>query len=149
MSLQALQAGGNVGKTSELLLQAASSLEDFKVSFQAQLNDLLPITPAVPGYNLTNFQTSLLGNFGNLQSRGQKQSLLCSLHTCKLSCGYPAVHGGQKVTSIISLIMRSSAWTPMENRIQFFCFSAQLSFWLLSDAPQAPVIAQQFGQWYT
>jgi len=92
LSLQALQAGGNVKKASELLLQAASSLEDLRVSFQAQLNDLLLSTPAVPGYDLTNFQTSLLGNFGNLQSRGQKQSLLRSVHTCKLTCGRPAVH---------------------------------------------------------
>lgn len=70
LSLQALQAGGNVKKASELLLQAASSLENFKVSFQAQLNDLLPSTPAMPGYDLTNVQTSLLGN---LQSRGQQR----------------------------------------------------------------------------
>ena len=95
LSLQGLQAGGNVKKASELLLQAASSLEDLTVSFQAQLNDLLPSTPAVPGYDLTNFQTSFLGNFDNLQSRGQRQSLLCSVHTCKLTCGCPAVHGGR------------------------------------------------------
>ena len=84
--LQGLQAGGNVEKASELLLQAASSLEDFTVSLQAQLNGLLPSTPAVPGYDLTNF--------GNLQSAGQKQSLLRPVHTCKLTCGCPAVHGG-------------------------------------------------------
>ncbi|KAL0055837.1 hypothetical protein WJX82_004897 [Trebouxia sp. C0006] len=59
-SMNGLQAGGNVKKASELLLQAASSLEDFGVSLQAQLNNLLPSTPAMPSYELTNF--------GNLQS---------------------------------------------------------------------------------
>ncbi len=89
LSLQGLQAGGNVKKASELLLQAASSVEDFGVSLQAQLNDLLPSTPAMPSYELTNF--------GNLQSAGQKQSLLCSVHTCKLTCGCRAVRGGRRL----------------------------------------------------
>ena len=73
--MQELQGSTKIG--SELLLQAAVSLEQLKMSFETQLSHLVPATPTLPSYDFANLHPSFLSNISDLQSTGGEQPPLC------------------------------------------------------------------------